>query len=167
MDSRVFSICLYCIVIPNQYLYGVPSSEGRLSRDVEVTVAIEISICLEIAQARDAATTNTNIIDGDVLAASRATQNVVVPALVCSRACHVPDDDVGDADTCCRVACWATVKVVLLDVDAVNRDVLYPDVLKQDVVDVSGSVLVRLDARTVLGVQNNGVAEDHVGHVVV
>lgn len=154
-------------MIPNQYLFGIPSSECWLSRDVEVTIAIEVSICLEIAQAGDAATMNINIIDGDVLAASRATQNVVVPALICSCACHIPDDDVGDADTCCRVACWATVEIVLLDIDAVDRDVLYSDILKQNVVDVSGSVLVRLDTRTVLCVQNNGVAKDHVGHVVV
>jgi hypothetical protein len=110
---------------------------------------------------------NVDIIDGDILAASRTTQNVVVSTLVCSSAGNIPDHNVLDQDTCSRVTCWATVQVVLLDVDSIDRDVLNTNVLKQDVVDVAGGVLVGLDAGTVLGVQDNRVAEDDVCDVVV
>lgn len=110
---------------------------------------------------------NVDIIDGDILAASRTTQNVVVSTLVCSSAGNIPDHNVLDQDTCCRVTCWATVQVVLLDVDSIDRDVLNTNVFKQDVVDVAGGVLVGLDAGTVLGVQDNRVAEDDVCDVVV
>ena len=132
-----------------------------------MTIAIEISICLEITQTRFAATTHIDIINSNILAAPRAAQNVVVPSLVRSRACHVPDHDVGDADTRRRVTRGAAVEVVLLDIDAVDGDVLHPNVLEQDVVDVPRGVLVCLDARAVLGVQDDRVAEDHVGYVVV
>jgi hypothetical protein len=55
----------------------------------------------------------------------------------------------------------------LLDVDTVDGDVFNADVFEQDVVDVSSGVLVGLDACAVLGVQDDGVAEDHVCYVVV
>lgn len=110
---------------------------------------------------------NIDIIDGDVLAAPGTTQDVVISALLRSGSGNVPDHNVLNEDTCSRVTCWATVQVVLLDVDSVDRDVLNADVLEQDVVNVAGGVLVGLDAGTVLGVQDNRVAEDDVGDVVV
>ena len=110
---------------------------------------------------------DVDIIDGDVLAASGTTQDVVVSALICSSAGNVPDHNVLDKDTCSRVTCWAAVQVVLLNVDSIDRDVLDADVLEQDIVDIAGGILVGLNAGTVLSVQDNGVAENDVRDVVV
>lgn len=140
---------------------------SRCSSDVEPTVAVKIAECLEIAQTRHASTVHINVIDRDVLAAARSAENIIVPAFLCRSTSDVPDDDVRDADTRSRVAGWAAIEVVLLDIDTVDGDVLDAYVFEKNVVDVASGVLVGFDAGAVLGVQDNRVAEYHVGHVVV
>lgn len=108
-----------------------------------------------------------DIVDRDVLAATRTAKNVVVSGLVRRGTGNVPDRDIRDADAGGRVSSWAAVEVVLLNVDTVGGDVFNADVFKQDVLDVSGGVLVGLDTGTVLGVEDNRVGEDYVVYVVV
>ena len=140
---------------------------SRCSCDVELPIAVKVSVRLEVAKTGYTSIVNINIVDSNVLAAARSTQDVVVPTLLCCGTGDVSHNNIGDQNASSRVAGWTAVQVVLLDVDTVNRNVLYTDVLEKDVVNVSSGVLISLDARTVLGVQNDRVAEHHVGDVVV
>lgn len=102
----------------------------RCSRDVELAVAVKVTVRLEVAQTRNAPIVNVNIVDGNVLAAARATQDVVVPTLIRGSTSDVSDYNVRDKDTCGRVACWSAVQVVLLDINTIDGDVLNTDVLE-------------------------------------
>lgn len=125
---------------------------GRCSCHIELPIAIKIAVSLEVAQTRNSTTVNVDIINSDVLAAARTAQDIIVSTLISSSTGDVSDDNILDKHTCGRVARWATVEVVLLNVDSIDRDVLNADVLEQNVVDVAGGVLVGLDAGTVLSV---------------
>lgn len=132
-----------------------------------MAIAVEIAVRLEVAETGDSTVADIDIVDGDVFAAFGATQDVVVSSLISGCPRHVSDNNIRDTDASCRVSCWAAIEVVLLNVNSVDRDVLYPDVFVEDVVDVTGRVLVGLDTYAVLGIQDYRVAENHVGHIVV
>lgn len=115
-----------------------------------MAVAIKISVCLEVAQTGHSSTMNINIVDGDVLTATCAAKNVIISAFVRRRTSDVSDYNIRDADTSSWVAGWATIEIILLNVNTVDGDILNADILEQDIVDEAGGVLVSLDAGAIL-----------------
>lgn len=89
-----------------------------------------------IAAAGLTTTGDRNTTECKVGAAVTATENVVVFGIVGGRASHINEGDASDSDAIGRVTSWATVKVVLLNVDAVVRDSRNSDVLVCDVADL-------------------------------
>jgi hypothetical protein len=134
---------------------------------MESTLAIKIASRLEIASARDTTALDINIVDRDVVTASRSAKNVVVAGLRRSRTGDVLNRNVLNDNAIRRVASGASVEVVLLDIDTVYGRILDTNVLEQDVGDKPGCVRVGLDTRTVLCVENHRVGKGDVSHVVV
>jgi hypothetical protein len=133
---------------------------------VKPPIAIEIPIRLEITSTRLPSSLNINIIDVEVLTTSLSTQDVVIPSFLSRSTSNIPNRDILDQHSIRWVARWASVEVILLDVDTVDRNILHADVLEKNVGDEAGGVGVALDARAVFGVQHNRVLEGDVGHVV-
>jgi hypothetical protein len=152
-------------------IYPISSDPIKLYRRsaiaVELAIAVKIARRLEVACTSLGSALDFNVVDRDVLAAAISTENVVVARLGQSRAGDVLDCDVLNQDAVGGVASGAAVEVILLDDEAVAGHVLDTDVLKQNVGDETGSVGVGLDAHAVLGVENDGVGEGDVGHIVV
>ena len=140
---------------------------SRCSCNVELPIAVKVSVRLEVAKTGYTSIVNINIIDGNVLAAARSTQDVVVPTLLCCGTGDVSHNNIGDQNASSRVAGWTAVQVVLLDINSVDGYVLNANVLEKDIGDEAGSVRVRLDAGSVLSVQNDRVGEGYVGNIVV
>jgi hypothetical protein len=132
-----------------------------------VSIAIKVAIRLEVTRTLHSAPRNTNIVNSDVTTASLSTKDIVVPSFVCRSAEDIPHGDVLDHDAVGWVASWTAVEVVLLDVDAVDGDVLNADVLEKDVGNKTGGVGVRLDASSILGIEDDGIGKGDVRHVVV
>lgn len=132
-----------------------------------MSITIEITVCLEVTQTGHSSTTDIDIVDGNVAAAARSAKNVIVPSLIRSSTGNVSDGDVGNVHASGRIASGAAIEVVLLDINTIYRDILNADVLKQDVVDRAGGVLVGLNAGTVFRIQYDRIAENHVGYVIV
>jgi hypothetical protein len=132
-----------------------------------VSIAVKVALRLEIARTLYSTSSNMNVVNRDVAAASFSAKNVIVPCFFCRSAEDVLHGDVLDHDAVCWVAGGTTVEVVLLNVDSVDGNVLDADVFEQDVGDEAGSVGIGLDASSVLGVENDGVCEGNVCHVVV
>ena len=105
-----------------------------------MSVAVKVPHRPEIAQALNPPAGNRHIIDLDVAAALVSAQDVVVPCLLGRSAYNVLHGHVLDGHAVGRVAGWAAVEVILLDVDAVDGNVLQVEVLEPDVGDESGRV---------------------------
>lgn len=106
----------------------------------EVPITIKIPLSVEVTCAGLSSTLDIDIIDRDVLATSRTTEDVIIPSLLGRSTGYVPDIDVLDLYTICRIACWSTVKVILLNVDTVDGNVLDANVLEGDVGDEPCSI---------------------------
>ena len=145
-------------------LRGQAGSNLKLNK---MTIAVEIPSSLEITRAFYSSTCDAHIIDHDVAAAAFAAKDVVVPSFLGRSTCDVPHGDILDLDAIGRVTSWTAVEVILLDIDSVDGDILHADVFENDVGDETCGIGVRLDARAVLSVQDNGVGEEDVGDVVV
>jgi len=119
---------------------------------MERAIAIKVPVSFEIARAWHPSALDVSIVDRDVAATVTSTQNIVVSALFCGGTSDVAHENVFDDDPVCRVTSRAAIQIVLLDVDTINGDVLDTQVLKENVLDQAGGVLIGLDARTILGV---------------
>jgi hypothetical protein len=79
--------------------------------------------------------------DGDtteskVRAAAVATEDVVVSAIIGTSTGDIDERNAGNSDTVRWVTSWATVEVVLLDIDTVVCDTRQGNVLVDDVADL-------------------------------
>lgn len=133
----------------------------------EVSIAIKISVRLEITRAWFAATSNVHIVDSDVATTTIPAENIIVLAFICSGSCDVLDRDILNDDAVCRRSGWTTVQVVLLDIDAVNGYVLDAQVFKQNVRDEASGIGVGFDACTILSIEDDRVGKRDVGDVVI
>jgi NADH:ubiquinone oxidoreductase subunit K len=99
----------------------------------EPSIAIKVSIRLEIALTRHTSMSNINIINRNVLAAPFSAKNVIVPPLLSSSARNIPDRDILDHNAIGGISSRTAVEVILLYVDAVNRYILNTDILEENV----------------------------------
>lgn len=130
-------------------------------------ITIKIAICLEIAGAWDASTGDGNVIDGDVTAAALSTEYVIVPTFFSRSSSHVSNGNILDRDPIGRVAGWATIEVVLLNINTIDGNVGDGNVFKEDVGNETSRVRITLDACTVLSVEHDGVGEGYVCDIVI
>jgi hypothetical protein len=98
-------------------------------------ITVKVTSRLEITQALLPTSTNVNIIDNDVAAASLSTQNVVVLGLFRRSTSNILNLDILDDDAVRGVSSWSTIEIVLLDIDAVVGDVLDTNVFEDNVGD--------------------------------
>jgi hypothetical protein len=92
---------------------------GEITRSVEVAFAI-------------LATGNANVVESKVGARAITTENVVVDGIVSGGTSDVGHGDSGDSHAIGWVASWATVEVILLDINTVVADARDLDVLVGD-----------------------------------
>lgn len=132
-----------------------------------MSIAVKVACRLEVTRTLQSAPGDMNIVNLDVATASLSTEDIIVLSLHCCSTGDVPHDNVLDDDTVRWVAGWSAVQVVLLDINSVDGYVLNANVLEKNIGDEAGSVRVRLDAGSVLSVQNDRVGEGYVGDIVV
>lgn len=97
--------------------------------------ACEVASSLHVARVTRT-TGNVDVVEGEIRAATITAEDVVV---LCARgrsSGDVSHRDVGNDDAVGWSASWATVKVVLLDIDSVNGGVLDVNVLVGDTVSL-------------------------------
>lgn len=140
---------------------------ATLPKLLKLPITVEMPSRLKVTRTRHATTRDIHIVNRDITAASITTQDVVIPAFIRSSPSHVADRDVLDHDAVRRIPSRAAVEIILLDVDAVDGDILHTDIFEQDVGYETSGIGIRLDAHSVLGVENDGVGEGYVSHVVV
>jgi len=112
-----------------------------------------------ITRARIPAARDRNIIEHEITAAAAAAKDVIILCTRPRRARKILEQEVGDNDAVGRDPGGPAVQVVLLHVDAVDRDVADGDVAVCDVGDEAGGVEVRLDTCSILGVHDLAVGE--------
>ncbi len=112
-----------------------------------------------ITRARIPAARDRNIIEREITAAAAAAKDVIILRTRPRRARKILEQEVGDNDAVGRDPGGPAVQVVLLHVDAVDRDVPDGDVAVGDVGDEAGGVEVRLDTCSILGVDDLAVGE--------
>lgn len=74
--------------------------------------------------------------ESKVGATAIATENVVVFAIIGGSAGNINERDAGNSDTVSWVTSWATVEVVLLDIDTVLGDAGERNILVDDVANL-------------------------------
>lgn len=74
-----------------------------------------------------------HIVKRKVTATSLSAEDIVVACLGRRRTRDILHDDILDLDAIRRVPRWATVQIVLLDINAINSDIRQRDILEQNI----------------------------------
>lgn len=127
---------------------------------------MEVSSRLDIARAVSSSS-NVDIVECKVRAATISTKDIIISSFGLSSAEDVGHGDVLDDDTVRRASSWASIEVVLLNVDTVDVDIGDLDVTILDVGNVASRAGVGLDSCTILAVEHFAVLEPDVGDVIV
>lgn len=130
-------------------------------------ITIKVTFRLEVTRTLFSTSRNVDVFNRDILATSLSTKNVIIPSLFRRSTLYIPDRNIFDQDAIRRIACRASVQIILLNINTIDRDVLYADVLKQDIRYEPSCIRVSFDPCAVLRIENHGIGERDVGHVVV
>lgn len=121
----------------------------------------------EVAAAGLAASRDLGVLKGDVGATAVAAEDVVVVGVASGSSSHIDEVNARNLDSVGGRASRATVKVVLLDINAIGVDIGEGDVLVCDVADLASGVGVGLDTATVGALDDLGVGKDNTVNGVV
>ena len=108
----------------------------------------------EITEASVSSTRNAHICESEIATTSISTEDIIILCITCSSSKDIFEDKIRDNDTIWRNSRGTSVEIVLLDVDAIDRDAADFDVAVGDILNEASSVEVALDARAILGINN-------------
>lgn len=96
-------------------------------------ITIKIPLCPKIAQTLFSSALNVHILNRNILTTAFSTQNIIVPRLIVRTTLDIPHSDILNLDAVGGVARGTAIQVVLLDIDAIDGDVLKVDVFVEDI----------------------------------
>jgi hypothetical protein len=106
----------------------------------KLAITVKIPLCPKIAQTALSTPKNVYIVKRKVTATSLSAQDIVVASLVRRRAPDILHGDILDLDAIRRFPRWTTVQIVLLDINAIDGNILKKDILEQNIRNGTRSV---------------------------
>lgn len=106
----------------------------------KLAITVKVPLCPEVARTRLSTSRNMHVIKREITATSLSTQNIVVASLARRRAPDILHGDILDLDAIRRLSRWATVEVVLLNINTIDGDILQKDILEQNIRNGTRSV---------------------------
>ena len=142
--------------IQRHHLASSISSTGKVTHRLHVTRVVYPSH-------------NLDVVESEIRTGSLPTKDIVIcrPSRRICRSCNVGHGDIRNDHTIGRIASRSAVQVILLDIETIDRYILDVYVLIGDVCNIAGGIVVCLDTRTVLAVEDRRVLKYDVGNVVV